>query len=421
MKNLVLSMVVCCVGAVQTERVYLDLSGAYNYDAFATKAEISANGVLWETLGDHNLDYGQLGRVHCVGGASGIPADGLVDQQGFELGRGLARKFDSEDGKTKVNNSISFVNRGDVLKKVATVTLVPAEQRQYATLNVLVNGNRYGHRKEVVLSAEIEVKYVGDDAWHSLWLENAAIDNGEPGGCFGGAADNDEYCHQSDAWVPVSVSRVIGKTSGNKTVMSSGEIGNMYKLAKPLELDPAKRLEGFRLTATHPESRINEFILYAATATTADGQATVTAAPEPEKIVPPKKAEVSRPAGPYEAWATRHGLVEGPNGDDDKDNVSNLYEFGLGGDPTDAKDTGMVPLYGDIGEAGHDFVYIFPRRIDAGTCLTYQLQRNGVPAAKGDCEEIKTTELNSEYEAVVVRISPAVNDRKDIHLRLILN
>lgn len=267
MKKLMMLMTVVCVGAVQAENVYLNISSAFNYDAFATDLEMRENGVLATSLGDHSLDYGQLGILHCAGSSKGVPENGLVDRDGFEIAKGLERKFDSEDGKTKVNNAVSFIEQDQETKKVTTITLLPAEQQKYTTLNLLVNGNRY-IKRDVTMTAEIEVKYVGDDTWYSLWKESVDITNGEPGGCFGGAASKDQYSMQSDAWTDVKVGSCLGKPSQGKTVASSGSKSYMYKLAKPLELDSSKALESFRMTATTPDKhRVNEYILYAATAT----------------------------------------------------------------------------------------------------------------------------------------------------------
>jgi hypothetical protein len=268
-KQLLMIAAVCCAAAVQAANVFLDISSSFNYDAFATDAEMGANGILAIDLGDHNLDYGQLGFAHCADSSKGVGSDGLVDQNNFEVAKGLARKFDSEDGKTKVNNSVSFIEQDDVTKKVSSITLLPAEQQNYATLNLLVNGNRYTKRPGIAMSAMIEVKYVGDDVWYTLWSEKVAIDNGEKGGCFGGALIQDAYSMQSDAWTALQTGSHVTKKSEGKTVASSGAKSYMYKLAKPLELDSTKKLEAFRMTATTPEKhRVNEYILYAVTATT---------------------------------------------------------------------------------------------------------------------------------------------------------
>lgn len=50
---------------------------------------------------------------------------------------------------------------------------------------------------------------------------------------------------------------------------------------------------------------------------------------------------------PYETFALSYGLVEGPEGDDDKDGVSNLAEFAVNGNPTNAFDKGQTATAND--------------------------------------------------------------------------
>ncbi|MDZ8119139.1 hypothetical protein [Pontiella agarivorans] len=56
---------------------------------------------------------------------------------------------------------------------------------------------------------------------------------------------------------------------------------------------------------------------------------------------------VPGPAG-FDGWYAHYELTEGADGDDDDDGLSNLYEYGLGGDPTDDRDQGNLPsmVYG---------------------------------------------------------------------------
>ncbi len=76
------------------------------------------------------------------------------------------------------------------------------------------------------------------------------------------------------------------------------------------------------------------------------------------------------PSG-YAAWADRYGLVEGPSGDDDADGLSNLYEYGLGGNPTNALDKGASPSFG---VEGSGFSYVYPRLSDPDSGLAYFLE-----------------------------------------------
>ncbi|MCF7818005.1 MAG: hypothetical protein K9M54_08995 [Kiritimatiellales bacterium] len=127
---------------------------------------------------------------------------------------------------------------------------------------------------------------------------------------------------------------------------------------------------------------------------------------------------------PYRRWASMHGLKGSealPNANPDGDALNNLYEYGLGGNPTDGNDVGMTPIYGNLDEHGTNFAYIYPRRIDANKGLIYRLERNGRTVTKDECEEMNTAKLNDEYDAIVMRISPEVENKQDIQLKLILN
>ncbi|VGO19379.1 prolyl oligopeptidase family serine peptidase [Pontiella sulfatireligans] len=73
----------------------------------------------------------------------------------------------------------------------------------------------------------------------------------------------------------------------------------------------------------------------------------------------------------YGNWARSFNLSEGEGGNDDNDDLSNLYEYGLGGNPTNSLDTGMLPTFGTNGEA---MQYIYPRRTAADSGITYSLE-----------------------------------------------
>jgi hypothetical protein len=73
----------------------------------------------------------------------------------------------------------------------------------------------------------------------------------------------------------------------------------------------------------------------------------------------------------YDSWSSGYGLVEGPDGDDDADGLSNLYEFGLGGNPTNSADQGTSPSFGLVNGG---FSYIYPQLSDLDSGLTYFLE-----------------------------------------------
>lgn len=72
----------------------------------------------------------------------------------------------------------------------------------------------------------------------------------------------------------------------------------------------------------------------------------------------------------YAAWSNDYSLVEGELGDDDNDGLINLYEYGLGGDPTNGFVDGNIPTFG---QDGGGMLYIHAQRND-DTNLVYYLE-----------------------------------------------
>jgi hypothetical protein len=67
----------------------------------------------------------------------------------------------------------------------------------------------------------------------------------------------------------------------------------------------------------------------------------------------------------YSDWSNDFGLVEGPAGDDDRDGVPNLSEYGIGGDPTDALDTGLATQTFLENSGGTNWLtLVYPARAD---------------------------------------------------------
>jgi hypothetical protein len=77
------------------------------------------------------------------------------------------------------------------------------------------------------------------------------------------------------------------------------------------------------------------------------------------------------PADPgYAAWSNSYALVGGELGDDDNDGLLNLYEYGLGGNPTNGVVDGHLPMFGSNG-SGLEYIHV-QRNDDTG--LTYYLE-----------------------------------------------
>lgn len=76
----------------------------------------------------------------------------------------------------------------------------------------------------------------------------------------------------------------------------------------------------------------------------------------------------------YGVWSNDYALVEGPDGHDDSDGLSNFEEYARGGIPTNTADTGF-PITFEASRSGgtNVMVYTYPRRTDDSN-LTYWLE-----------------------------------------------
>jgi hypothetical protein len=72
----------------------------------------------------------------------------------------------------------------------------------------------------------------------------------------------------------------------------------------------------------------------------------------------------------YDTWAAGFGVGAGTN-DYDNDGLLNIYEYGLGGDPTNAVDQGISPVFS---VAGGTLSYIHPQLSDPNSGLDYHLE-----------------------------------------------
>ncbi len=125
----------------------------------------------------------------------------------------------------------------------------------------------------------------------------------------------------------------------------------------------------------------------------------------------------------YDAWASLYSLTNGPSGNDDGDALNNLYEFGLGGDPTNPADIGILPTFG---ASGSIFEYIYPRRSAPNSGLTYYLELTddltaGVWTNSGYTVAPVAGTINDDFEAVTNEISTVGKTNEFIRLRVIEN
>lgn len=79
----------------------------------------------------------------------------------------------------------------------------------------------------------------------------------------------------------------------------------------------------------------------------------------------------------YATWANFYDLEGGPSDDDDQDGLSNIYEYGVAGNPADALDQGTLPEFSVLKtEGGNILRYIYPQRSGSSDELTYSIELN---------------------------------------------
>ena len=128
---------------------------------------------------------------------------------------------------------------------------------------------------------------------------------------------------------------------------------------------------------------------------------------------------------PYEKWASDFTLAypdaasdENPDGDV----LNNLYEYGLGGDPTNSADIGHVPAFGILDEGGTNFIeYTYARRVGSGGILDYYLETTANLlsndwANSGYVMLPDTDVIDADFEAVTNRIDAAGKTNEFIRL-----
>jgi hypothetical protein len=136
----------------------------------------------------------------------------------------------------------------------------------------------------------------------------------------------------------------------------------------------------------------------------------------PELVIEPT-------ASGYSLWAIKYQLVNGPNGHDDFDHLVNLYEYGVGGNPTNGLDTGYAPLYGLMQDGGSNwFYYVHPQLSDPNSGIKYYLQlTDGLapPSWTNGGYQITGTNMNGfapGLDAVTNRVPTEGNGQQFIRL-----
>ncbi len=120
--------------------------------------------------------------------------------------------------------------------------------------------------------------------------------------------------------------------------------------------------------------------------------------------------------GMFAQWLINYGVSGGTN-DPDEDGLVNLYEFGVGGNPTNPGSTGHTPTYAN---ASNTFRYVYPRRRASG--LNYWLETSDNLLSNdwsnsGYTELPLTGNINADFEAVTNEL-PTDGSRTFIRLKI---
>lgn len=117
----------------------------------------------------------------------------------------------------------------------------------------------------------------------------------------------------------------------------------------------------------------------------------------------------------YVSWKADYGLVQGADGNDDGDLLINFEEFALGGDPTNAVDTGTAPAIG-AADDGIEFVHV--QRRDAALGYSLEFADNLV---SNDWKNmgytiVSTNFFTADFDVVTNRIPDLGKDKQFIRL-----
>jgi len=130
---------------------------------------------------------------------------------------------------------------------------------------------------------------------------------------------------------------------------------------------------------------------------------------------------------PYVAWIDSYslsGLDAEMDADPDFDEMDNLVEYALGGNPTNGDASEILPVSGLASAGGTNWMeYIYHRRIDApARGLTYEMMRNdelvsGLWTSSGIISG-GTAVLDAEFEAVTNRIPTEIELQQFLRLKI---
>ena len=130
---------------------------------------------------------------------------------------------------------------------------------------------------------------------------------------------------------------------------------------------------------------------------------------------------------PYTLWINQYaagaGAETNQTDNPDGDALNNLYEWGLGGDPTNSADIGHVPTFGTVEDGGANwFEYVHAKRNNAGNLgLDYYLDlKTDLVSGSWASNDyvVGTGTLDGEFDAVTNRVPTDVEDAQFIQLMI---
>ena len=127
----------------------------------------------------------------------------------------------------------------------------------------------------------------------------------------------------------------------------------------------------------------------------------------------------------YTAWATFYELVGGETDDDDGDGLSNIHEFGMGGNPTNSTDIGYEPIVDMVEDTSTNWMrYVHVRLADPSSGITYLLEETP-DLVQGSWTNANATQIGTpaalpadpNFESITNRI-PTTETQKFIRLKI---
>ncbi len=119
----------------------------------------------------------------------------------------------------------------------------------------------------------------------------------------------------------------------------------------------------------------------------------------------------------YVAWKSDYGLIQGADGNDDGDKLSNFEEFALGGNPTNGNHIGHVPT---LEAVGGGFEYVHVQRRDATLGYYLELTDDLVSGAwiNGGYTVFSTSYLDADFDLVMNEVPDLGKSNQFIRLMI---